>query len=242
VPYEFPGNLILVTTVNWSEYGQGYWLQLFGRHAVPLCLLPSVIVRSISRIAGPTEQHDAGSPVPPIEKIRSMRFAVSGWGSLKPNLTGAQLTRIEDGLRRERQASFDTGGGEGTPKARGGAAPALTEVLEYRPHEDGYLQLELRRYVRRTVRPALAGPTGPSNLANPTAQGISILRVPSPPQRIGIAPFSWGQQARYRHPRRRRRYLSDEVALMRRIALLVTVALVVTAMIAAGAMPLWPNG
>ncbi len=25
----------------------------------------------------------------------------------------------------------------------------LTEVLEYRPHEDGYLQLELRRYIWR---------------------------------------------------------------------------------------------
>ena len=25
----------------------------------------------------------------------------------------------------------------------------VTEVLEYRPHEDGYLQLELRRYIRR---------------------------------------------------------------------------------------------
>jgi hypothetical protein len=28
-------------------------------------------------------------------------------------------------------------------------APPVTEVLEYRPYEDGYLQLELRRYVRR---------------------------------------------------------------------------------------------
>jgi hypothetical protein len=26
--------------------------------------------------------------------------------------------------------------------------PPLTEVLEYRPREDGYLQLELRRYIR----------------------------------------------------------------------------------------------
>jgi hypothetical protein len=27
--------------------------------------------------------------------------------------------------------------------------PPVTEVLEYRPYEDGYLQLELRRYTRR---------------------------------------------------------------------------------------------
>jgi hypothetical protein len=27
--------------------------------------------------------------------------------------------------------------------------PPVTEVLEYRPYEDGYLQLELRRYIRR---------------------------------------------------------------------------------------------
>jgi hypothetical protein len=53
---------------------------------------------------------------------------------------GAQRTRIEDELRRERQASSAIGGGEGTPRVQGGAAPALTEVLEYRPHEDGYLQ------------------------------------------------------------------------------------------------------
>jgi hypothetical protein len=28
-------------------------------------------------------------------------------------------------------------------------APPVTEVLEYRPYEDGYLQQELPRYIRR---------------------------------------------------------------------------------------------
>jgi hypothetical protein len=37
-------------------------------------------------------------------------------------------------------------------------APPLTEVLEYRPHEDGYLQLELRRYVRRDGSARERGP------------------------------------------------------------------------------------
>jgi hypothetical protein len=67
-----------------------------------------------------------------------------------PYLTGAQLGRLEDEIRRERQrrASFE-GGGESAPLIHEGTAPPVTEVLEYRPHEDGYLQLELRRYVRR---------------------------------------------------------------------------------------------
>jgi hypothetical protein len=80
-------------------------------------------------------------------------------------MTGVQLTRIEDELRRAclRRASSAIGGGEGTPRVQGGAAPALTEVLEYRPYKDGYLQLELRRYVRRTARPArVAGVPGKS--------------------------------------------------------------------------------
>ncbi len=33
-------------------------------------------------------------------------------------------------------------------RAREGAAPPVTEVLEYRPYKDGHLQLELCRYVR----------------------------------------------------------------------------------------------
>jgi hypothetical protein len=65
-------------------------------------------------------------------------------------LTGVQLGRLEDELRRERQRRASSeGGGEGAPQNHEGTAPPLTEVLEYRPHEDGYLQLELRRYIRR---------------------------------------------------------------------------------------------
>jgi hypothetical protein len=75
------------------------------------------------------------------------------------DLTGAQLRRLEEELRRERQrrASFE-GGGEGAPRIQVGATLPLTEVLEYRPHEDGYLQLELRRYVRRDGSARERGP------------------------------------------------------------------------------------
>ena len=38
------------------------------------------------------------------------------------------------------------------------AALPVTEVLEYRPHEDGYLQLELRRYIRRDGSTRERGP------------------------------------------------------------------------------------
>ncbi len=67
-----------------------------------------------------------------------------------PTLTGAQISRLEDELRRERQRRPSSEGGRrDASHVREGAAPPVTEVLEYRPHEDGYLQLELRRYVQR---------------------------------------------------------------------------------------------
>jgi len=70
-----------------------------------------------------------------------------------PYLTGAQIGRLEDELRRElqrrRASSSSAGGGEGAPDIHEGTVPPVTVVLEYRPHEDGYLQLELRRYIRR---------------------------------------------------------------------------------------------
>jgi hypothetical protein len=66
-----------------------------------------------------------------------------------PHLTGTQLGRLEDEIRRERQRrASSVGGGEGAPQIHERTAPPLTEVLEYHPHEDGYLQLELRRYIR----------------------------------------------------------------------------------------------
>ena len=66
-----------------------------------------------------------------------------------PTLTGAQLGRLEEELRRERERrASSAGGGWDAPHHQEGTAPPVTEVLEYRPYEDGYLQLELRRYVR----------------------------------------------------------------------------------------------
>jgi hypothetical protein len=74
-------------------------------------------------------------------------------------LTESQLGRLEDEIRRERQRRASSeGGGEGAPQIHEGTAPPLTEVLEYRPHEDGYLQLELRRYVRRDGSTRERGP------------------------------------------------------------------------------------
>jgi hypothetical protein len=75
------------------------------------------------------------------------------------NLTGAQIGRLEEEIRRERQRRASSeGGGEGAPQIHEGTAPPLTEVLEYRPYEDGYLQLELRRYVRRDGSTRERGP------------------------------------------------------------------------------------
>jgi hypothetical protein len=66
-----------------------------------------------------------------------------------PELTDSQLGRLEEELRRERQRrAYSEGGGEGAPQIHEGTAPPVTEVLEYRPYEDGFLQLELRRYIR----------------------------------------------------------------------------------------------
>ncbi len=76
-----------------------------------------------------------------------------------PELTGSQLGRLEDELRRERQRrAYSAGGGEDAPRIQEGAAPPVTEVLEYRPYEDGYLQLELRRYIRRDGSARERGP------------------------------------------------------------------------------------
>jgi hypothetical protein len=44
------------------------------------------------------------------------------------------------------------------PRVQEEAALPVTEVLEHRPHEDGYLQLELRRYVRRDGSSRERGP------------------------------------------------------------------------------------
>jgi hypothetical protein len=76
-----------------------------------------------------------------------------------PELTGAQIGRLEDELRRERQRRTSFAGGEGdAPRLQEDAALPVTEVLEYRPYEDGYLQLELRRYIRRDGSARERGP------------------------------------------------------------------------------------
>jgi hypothetical protein len=76
-----------------------------------------------------------------------------------PYLTGSQVGRLEEELRRERQRrAFSEGGGEGAAQIHEGTARPVTEVLEYRPYEDGYLQLELRRYVRRDGSARERGP------------------------------------------------------------------------------------
>jgi hypothetical protein len=76
-----------------------------------------------------------------------------------PELTGAQIGRLEEEIRRERQRRASSeGGGEGAAQIHEGTAPPLTEVLEYRPFDDGYLQLELRRYVRRDGSTRERGP------------------------------------------------------------------------------------
>jgi len=75
-----------------------------------------------------------------------------------PELTGAQLGRLEEAIRRERQRRASSEGeGQDAPHQEG-AAPPVTEVLEYRPYEDGYLQLELRRYIRRDGSARERGP------------------------------------------------------------------------------------
>jgi hypothetical protein len=77
-----------------------------------------------------------------------------------PELSGTQLGRLEDALRRERQrrASSAGDGGQDTPRIQESAALPVPEVLLYRPHEDGYLQLELRRYIRRDGSSRERGP------------------------------------------------------------------------------------
>ena|SRR5215210_6613897 len=76
-----------------------------------------------------------------------------------PYLTGAQLGRLEEELRRERRRRASSEGGrQDAAHVQRGAGPPVTEVLEYRPHEDGYLQLELRRYVRRDGSARERGP------------------------------------------------------------------------------------
>jgi hypothetical protein len=75
-----------------------------------------------------------------------------------PTLTESHLRRLEDEIRRERERRASAGGGQDAPGIQAGTVPPVTEVLEYRPFEDGYLQLELRRYIRRDGSASERGP------------------------------------------------------------------------------------
>jgi hypothetical protein len=76
-----------------------------------------------------------------------------------PRQTGSQLGRLEDELRRELQRRASSAGGEqDAPRVQEDAARPVTEVLEYRPHKDGYLQLELRRHIRHDGSARERGP------------------------------------------------------------------------------------
>ncbi len=55
-------------------------------------------------------------------------------------LDRADLTRVETALKRRQQRLEADSPGGGTP---------VSDVLKYRPHADGYLQLEVRRYRRK---------------------------------------------------------------------------------------------
>lgn len=53
-----------------------------------------------------------------------------------------ELKRLEEALRRRWRELGDR------PTGEGGRTP-VSDVLEYRPHADGYLQYEVRRYRRK---------------------------------------------------------------------------------------------
>jgi hypothetical protein len=79
------------------------------------------------------------------------RFSIEVCG-----LSRQDLRALIEGSTREIPTT--EGGGEGAPQIYEGAATPVTEVLEYRPHEDGYLQLELRRYIRQDGSARERGP------------------------------------------------------------------------------------
>jgi len=72
-----------------------------------------------------------------------------------PGLSGGEIDRLEAGIQAER---LRRGGVPDGASSRAADHPILTEVLEYRPHNDGYLQLELRRYIRKDGSSRERGP------------------------------------------------------------------------------------
>ena len=65
---------------------------------------------------------------------------------------------VEEIIERQRRAASSAGAGQNASHNHEDTTLPLTEVLEYRPLEDGYLQLELRRYVRRDGSARERGP------------------------------------------------------------------------------------
>ena len=81
---------------------------------------------------------------------------IIGW---LPYLTESQLGRLENEIKRERlRRTPSEGGGQHAPQIHERTAPLVMEVLVYRPHEDGYMQLELRHYIRRDGSARKRGP------------------------------------------------------------------------------------
>ena len=123
-----------------------------------------------------------------------------------PHLTGAQLGRLEDEIRRERQRRASSeGGGEGAPQIHEGTAPPLTEVLEYRPTRTVIYNWSYAATSVVTVRPASADPTGTSSTTRVASVGSStwakpatrrVLWLPSGQSPWGSRSLPWPGSAR----------------------------------------------
>ena len=89
-----------------------------------------------------------------------------------PELTGAQLGRLEDEIRRERQrrASSPTGGGQDASHVQEDAVLPVTEVLEYRPTRTAICNWSYAATSVVTAHPASVDPTGTSS----TTRGVSV--------------------------------------------------------------------
>jgi len=69
------------------------------------------------------------------------------------DLDRSQLARVEAALRRRLRAL-----GDYTPTGEAGEGHPVSGVVEYRPHADGTLQKEVRRYYRKDGTPKEQGP------------------------------------------------------------------------------------
>jgi hypothetical protein len=68
-------------------------------------------------------------------------------------LDRAQLVRVEAALSRRLRAL-----GDNAPTGEAGEDRPVSGVVEYRPHADGTLQKEIRRYYRKDGTPKEQGP------------------------------------------------------------------------------------